>query len=173
MTRLIVVEGPDGAGKSTLLKRLSIDLSREVFHTGGPKTEEESQRWMMKIRNVADKPMIADRVPYISDPIYQRICYDNTSSYDDRRPELLEVNPVLVYCRLQSVPAMFELMNKETKPHKSPEHLHRVLTNYDRIVRAYDETMTTLETAGMNVFRYDWMQDSYADLLKELDQCAA
>jgi hypothetical protein len=173
--RLIAVEGPDGAGKSTLVKKLSESLGREVIHTGGPpKNKDEWVQRMMNIRAIKDDKVIIDRIPHVSEqiygPLYERDQVFDNPDFLDR--ELLEINPVVIYCRLALADEMLTHMSRETKAHKPQTHFDLVISHFGRIVNAYDSKFQSLKTRGLQVRQFDWSRDDY-DTLLEFLQCAA
>jgi len=178
LTKLIVVEGPDGAGKSALVAKLARDLGREPFHTGGPpKNQQEKLERLARDRSFADKPMVMDRIYHISEQIYRPLDGPlDPGEADMLTREILELNPVVVYCRLISTAAMLELIDRGKKNHKPTEYMKKVIAHHRDIVHAYDRLMGELGYGypyGLTIFGYDWMQDRYANLLESIEKCAA
>lgn len=173
MPKCIIVEGPDGAGKTTLLARLSSDLGRPVYHTGGPPANLEHLEVKLALVAEHSDHFLFDRVPHISEPIYSKATGKETYIPEPRLHDLLEeLNPVVVYCRLSSLSTMFESVDREKKPHKPTEHLEDVLRNYKAVVEDYDATMEKLSAKpGISVLKYSWEDDSYPALLEQI-KCA-
>lgn len=171
---LIVIEGPDGAGKSTLIRNLAGCMKREVIHTGGPpKDQKEWAERLMRLRGYQDKTVLFDRIPHISEQIYGPLYgRDPQDLADQLDRELIEMNPVIVYCRLQSEHEMLRLMSMEVKAHKPSAHFDLVKANYHSIARAYDRKMHELEDK-LKVMQFDWQVNSFTTLLERLNECVA
>lgn len=169
MNKCIIVEGPDGAGKTTLLNELKGYLGKPVYHTGGP---VDSKILFLKKLQEAETRMgshLLDRTPHISEPIYTRTSFRRPFvSEHELLERLREKNPIVVYCRLQSMATMFRNIDQGKKAHKSPEHLEEVMQNYKAIVEEYDSVMSNLLAQGITVIRYDWENDDIALLVKDL-----
>lgn len=175
MTRVIAIEGPDGAGKSTLIEKLKQDLGREVIHTGGPpKTREEWMDRLIMVRSYQGKPVLFDRLPQVSEQIYGPLYHrDPLLTADDMDREASELQPLIVYCRLNTADEMLTAMSQAEKAHKPPTHIALVVANYEQIVRAYDKKIAQLVCLpGIDVLQYSWKDDDYSSLLAELQACA-
>jgi hypothetical protein len=170
MPRAIVVEGPDGSGKSTLLHNLERDLRRQVIHTGGPpQTKAEEIERLARDRDLSHRRILFDRIFHISEQIYGPLY--------NRRPvgltrELLELNPVIVFCCLPSMTEMLGYIDRGPKDHKSSTHMNLVLEHYPSILRSYKELMINLVCKGATVIPYSWRDHSYPNLVQELKRCA-
>ena len=176
MSRMIVVEGPDGAGKSALVAKLSRDLGRSVDHTGGPTPDR--QGWLKKmadLRDAATRPVIVDRIPHISEPIYRPL--EGREPFDPPETllrELVELDPVIVYCFIAPADQMLHMIDRGKKDHKPSDHMKLVIANHRKICDRYSSLMGRLKfEKGMDVFYYDWTRDRYAYLLKDLRSCVA
>jgi hypothetical protein len=169
--RPLIVEGPDGAGKTTLLAKLSRDLSRPIFHTGGPPRHREDL--LAKLEAMATRPThFFDRCPHISEPIYAAIA--DRPAFLSRVAlvaRLVEMNPVIVYCRRANPADMWRSIDRSAKAHKSPEHLQKVMEDYAEVVKKYDEFFAH-PPPELIFFRYDWAVDDYNDLLHKARVCA-
>ncbi len=170
-TRMIVVEGPDGAGKSTLLGNLADNLDRKIIHSGGPpKTPEEWRERVMKFRLMADKPILLDRLPHISEQIYGPLYSRETDR--SLTLEVVEMNPIIVFCCLPDIDMMFERISHKPKDHKPSAHLNLVFANYSSIVSRYRQLMIELVSKGAQVIPYAWTTTHYDKFIKEIKQCA-
>jgi len=171
MPKAIIIEGPDGAGKSTLLTNLQRDLNREVTHGGGP--PKDNTEWtcrLMRMRDMARRRVILDRIPLISEQVYGPL-YNRRPDPSMSR-ELLELNPVVVFCCLPSWTEMLGKIDRTPKDHKPSAHMNLVLEHYPTIVRTYKELMLNLACKGLQVIPYWWPDHSYPNLLQELKRCA-
>lgn len=173
MPRLFVVEGPDGAGKSTLLSRLEKDLNRVAIHTGGPPVDRVG--WLNRMAIVwgaFGRRAILDRIPHISEPVYRKL--DGGKTYDAidfLNRELKDLNPVIVYCRLPGVQAMMDCISMKPKDHKPPEHMAKVLAMFPFLVAEYDRRISEVQSLGIYVITYSWIDHDYNHLLEKL-KCA-
>lgn len=171
MPKAIIIEGPDGAGKSTLLKKLEQDLGREVAHGGGPpKDKVEWADRLMRIRDLMGRRVVLDRIPFISEQIYGPL-YNRGPDYSLTR-ELLELDPVVVFCCLSSPMDMVGRIDRGHKGHKPSAHMELVLDHFPMIVRSYRELMLNLSCKGLQVLPYDWTRHDYNYLVQELKRCA-
>lgn len=169
MHRLIVVEGPDGAGKSTLLSRLGEDLGRLVVHSGGPPADMSA--WINKLALVwgcVGRLAILDRIPHISERVYGPIGGRQMEEGFVLMRELIEIDPIVVYCRLPSVMEMFGAMDTRPKTHKPIEHTTNVLNNFQTIVRSYDTIIKECIDNGIEVIPYSWKDNDYDQLVEKL-----
>lgn len=169
MPKCIIIEGPDGAGKTTLLQKLEKYLDKPVYHTGGPVSSETM--FLKKLQEAEGRmgSYLLDRTPHISEPIYARASSRRAFISEHALHERLrEHNPVVVYCRLPTISAMFRNIDRRKKAHKSPEHLAEVMRNYKAIVEDYDRTMDDLLAKGITVLRYDWENHDLSSLVEAL-----
>jgi hypothetical protein len=163
--RSIVLEGPDGAGKSYLGERLSRELNMPLVHTGGPaRTTEQLYQFIDRFTR---EGCIFDRHPLISDCIYKTAL--GLRNLEDPRvlvKLLRRWNPVVVYCRLESIDDMQANIVRTSKAHKPPEYLEKVLANHLRVTQCYD-----LFFAKLPYLNYAWDTDSYNELLSDIKWC--
>lgn len=178
MRRMIVVEGPDGSGKSTLLAQLAETFEVEACHSGGPpKTEADWLEklniiWNLKWRADRGETILVDRLPHISEPIYGGLAgrrFGASSSQLNR--EIVELGPVIIYCKAISASFMHSRISTKAKNHKPTAHLQWVLQNYPAIVTAYDYKIGSL-SGLVPIVHYSWPNETYDDLLEKL-KCAA
>jgi len=161
MKQLLAVEGPDGSGKTTFLSTLvSSDLQWEHFalwHSGGPVRGSGDFLQRMKYIYQHDA-IIVDRLPLISEVVYCRALHKPFPVPEDTfLKHLLNVDPIVVYCRLDSAEEMLERM-LPGKLHKSAEYYATLRENHPRIVEAYDRLIAEIEDANILVIRHNWQQ---------------
>jgi hypothetical protein len=127
----------------------------------------------MRLRGFQDKPVLFDRIPHISEQIYGPLYGRNPrelAAQLDR--ELIEMEPVIVYCRLRIAEDMLGFMSTEEKAHKPSAHTELVIKNYRSIALRYAEIMVRL-VGDLDIFSYSWQEDNYDHLLRDLRLCAA
>lgn len=173
MQRHVILEGPDGGGKSTLAEGLSRLTSCKVIHTGGPPVSKDAFLHKFEIMSNAPEGTVFDRCPHISEPIYAQM--------DGRRvfvppsellQKLIQLNAIIVYCRIRSEEQMFKLMYRGNKKlHKSPTYIMEVAKNYKHIVSLYEQSIKQLKAdRRLNVINYDYEQQSPALLLAQIQR---
>ncbi len=151
---MIIVEGPDNSGKTTLCEGLANTLEIKVKHSGGPcKEESDFRNRMAKI--MIDSNVIYDRVPAISEVIYQPVVRAETDNwifpiFKEYINRLLELDPILIYCRPPNFVVM-DLKDHKVKAHESVEHVDKVKENAFQIILAYDRLMSRLPC-----LTFDW-----------------
>lgn len=172
--RPIVIEGPDGAGKSTLVRKVSEGLGRPFSHTGGATDGLDQLNRACRAQSVLMlSGEILDRCVFISDDIYKI----SMGQIPILPPAILvarfwTLNPVIVYCRLNSVATMKSLTVETKKAHKPPEYLEEVRKHFSEVVRRYDSKMELLTQEGFTVLGYNWMKDDYQVFERALRSCA-
>lgn len=142
---MIILEGPDGGGKSTLAQALSEALGVPRHHSGGPpkNAQEIAQRHRRVLEALRDrKPIIFDRVPAVSDPIYGPIIRGATPITHDMVLELRDalVLPI-IYCRPPISVLLRVQDGHEVKEHETEEHVRGVMQHQQKIIEAYDQVM--------------------------------
>lgn len=173
--RPIIIEGPDGSGKSTLARRLSADLGLQVHHPGGPPKNPDEFAARLDVYDKLLGTVIYDRSPHISEMIYSGVYERKTIiPVPELFDRLSKLKPVLIYCRLRSTRKMWLSIDQTHKPHKSTEHMAKVMKNYVDLVERYDEFFSPFHPQiNWSLLRYDWFDDAYPKLLKEIQKCVA
>lgn len=138
---LVTVEGPDASGKSTLVRALCTAFPRRIIvlrSTRPPSTEAGLAReiaWRSQLP--ASVPILADRDPRVSEPIYGPILRGRSfwPAFAGPFPDALGL---VVYCR----PPLHALLTK-LAGEGQPEQLAGVRENYSKILLEYDQLMET------------------------------
>lgn len=167
---MIIVEGPDGGGKTYLLKELVKQLQRwaldlkiaepvKIIHSPGP-LEHGLFKWATNALDLAKEPIIFDRFPFFSEPVYGPILRHgillSDNQLDDLEVRLAEWDPLVIYCR----PSLATLKESSLVM----EQMSGVLENLQAITKRYDEKFSSW--MGMfRVFHYDFTQESNKELL--------
>lgn len=150
---LIVVEGVDGSGKTTLIQSLreaSICHFVTLSRSSPPKTLEEITdvlMWMEKGAMMAT-PLICDRHPLISEPIYGNVLrgyslLDRLTNYEDHWSLVDRV----IYVR-PSMDTIFKFIGHQPQ-------LKGVIRNLERLIVAYDEKIESLRDKHVKVITYN------------------
>ncbi len=161
---VIVLEGPDGAGKSTLAERLQVMYQWPVVHTGGPNSSRQDVFDRIdQFRFMSRTNVIFDRIAMVSEPVYSVLQHRDSYLDDCEILALVEqMNPVVIYCRLQDSERMLRRILESPKAHKSPEYLRKVQANHAEITKRYDRVIGLLPP--QNVIRYNWEIDEWCAL---------
>lgn len=145
---LIVVEGPDGAGKTTLIRNLRNSTKRHfltLHRSGPPGTIANVRAYLELTRHAArsDLPVICDRHPLISEPIYGQVLrghnlieqhFSNEFVGDLLRDDVDRI----IYCRPRSA-TIRESLKKEKQLDGIPEHIDRIIKAYDYYIQHLEE----------------------------------
>lgn len=134
-----------------------------TWHSGGPVHGEADFRERLDYIS-SHEALIVDRLPLISEVVY---CRALGKPFPIPEAEilklLLEEDPIVVYCRLDSVERMLERM-LAGKPHKPPEYYASVRANYPAIVAQYDALISKLEHAGFTIILQNWEREKSTEL---------
>lgn len=154
---IVVVEGPDGAGKSTLIDNLRVQSKRHFValrRSGPPDHPAEITSVINWINTMRDGlvPLICDRHPLISEPIYGMTLrgsniLSNVYSVEDLKSMFKYIDRV-IYCRPPDRTIL-------SKMHENAQ-LKGVTEHIEKIIDLYDKTMMLLEEWGVRVIAYDW-----------------
>lgn len=133
---MIVLEGPDNSGKSTLAHRIASRTGHAIQGSEGPpkKGENINDRIRRYATMAGERPMLFDRHPVISQPIYSMLA----GNPQQVEPELIEQfyrsSSTIIYCE----PLDRGLEGHIEKPgHDTPDHLEQVNKRYYDLLQAY------------------------------------
>lgn len=157
---LIVVEGCDGSGKSTLLENARIEIRKRYFvqvrHSCRPLELGDAIHFMRTVNYAAGRlPVMADRHPLISEPIYGPILrgthlfesHFNYSKPHFRYETLRDFVARIIYCRPSLETVRRNIM-------VNPQ-LAGVAEKIESLYAAYDQTMEEI-SRYVSVFTYDY-----------------
>lgn len=160
---LIIVEGCDGAGKTTLINKLQKDLNLITIKSPRPRNYQDCKDLLARTLLLAEGTnVICDRIGIISEPIYGPICR-NTLGFPPKSEteKILEaINPIIIHC---NPPVHACLENQHVK-----EQMPGVTDNTLKLYAAYNEWMCQLAGQSLCLIEYDYLQDSYAELLSDI-----
>ena len=157
---LIVVEGVDGAGKTTLIQNFRQQAKQLcwLFARSGP--PQGSVDLLMTVQYLSrgaqyEIPLIADRHPLISEPIYGPITrgkslIENAYSRDRALDEIASIVNRVIYCKTD-----LETAQKASRRERQMAGVHE---HYWSLYQAYDQSMESLRRLGVPVLEYDWTQ---------------
>jgi hypothetical protein len=163
---LIIVEGVDGSGKTTLIQNFRQVASRLcwIFARSGPPQSvldlDETIRYLSRNRYYKT-PLITDRHPLISEPIYGPIIRGKSliEEYWDREEALDQIAAIadrVIYCRPD---LQIALRSSKREPQMPGVH-----EQYWALYQAYDKAMEDLLRRKVKVLPYDWSFDQSVDL---------
>lgn len=155
---MLIIEGPEGSGKSRLAELLRNHTSFEVVHSRPPLTQdpEELDRRLERSRALLLLPVIQDRTPWVSEPIYSVLFgYGPVSTWPAYVEGLRSMGAKVVYCRPPDE-TIRDSMCRVPKDHKSAAYERRILLNADRLISLYDDFMDALDPW----VRFDWTLES-------------
>jgi thymidylate kinase len=166
--KIIIVEGPDGSGKSTLAEKLGDHFKWPVIHNGGPLASRseflkrrELQEWLR-----TDRPVIYDRISYISELVYAPLHnHEPFVSKLELDVYIEKLQPIIIFCSLHTSEEMVAAMLKNPKPHKSAEFGKQVADNHAEITRRYHEVMSRIYPP---VFNFNWKYDIIENLILQI-----
>lgn len=161
---MLIVEGPDGAGKTTLIKQLRREYDFMLVVSSGPMRTR--QRFIASLmlfsyfeRSYPTKPVamlpipiVCDRHPAISEPIYGSL-FRQPYIFEDEVTLLPSTS--IIYCR-PPVETIRVGLNANVQ-------LDGVASKLDELVAAYDRRF---QSAVENVFVYDWTRAGDWDKLQ-------
>lgn len=164
---MLIVEGPDGSGKSTLVKTLQImfDIPTVVQWNKPPKTADELAANLKRSKNLVKTPVIQDRIPWITEPIYDTIKNGtkNISTWFYYLTGTALFHSHIVYCRPPNE-VIEEHCGEPSSSCDSLEYLKWVSDNYAGLVILYDAFMEQIRPA----ITYDWTKPNDVKKLEAL-----
>jgi deoxyadenosine/deoxycytidine kinase len=167
---LIIVEGVDGSGKTTLVQNFRQVAKKLcwIFSRSGPPTG--SIDLLMTAQFLArgaqyETPLIVDRHPWVSEPIYGPIIRGK-SLIEEVYPRERALEAVaslanrVIYCKTD-----LETAQKASRRERQMEGVHE---QYWALYQAYDAYMEDLRRLGVRVITYDWTQPHNSPELNQL-----
>jgi hypothetical protein len=174
MRNIVIVEGCDGSGKSNLIRAVEripgIPYIARVQYSTRPRTMREVARFT-KIEQVFSdqpQPVIFDRHPYISEPIYGNVVRNNPLVDWKEPPRFLGCHtdppepykPLIIYCRPPTEAIVHNVIHSD--------QMEGVKFQVRDIIMAYDLRMSILRHAGADVRVYNYTVESAETLWREV-----
>jgi energy-coupling factor transporter ATP-binding protein EcfA2 len=153
---MVIVEGPDGSGKSTLVQWLHEQLkdSKVVRWNDPPENEKQLGQNLMcsGIMMKYGDNVIQDRSPWVTDPIYKtvEIGSKNMGTWAHYQAKLIEIQPVLIYCRPPDS-VITRHAKTGSSPPDNPKYLSWIGNNIEKLIFFYDQFFGSLRPLV-----YDW-----------------
>lgn len=169
MPRHVVVEGPDGSGKSRMVERIHTELGYPVHAKASDSITgpvQDLSGWTMRVQHemaVTVEPMVFDRHPVISEPIYGRLVRASVRpGFEDRlwlntRKLALMPKAVVIWC----LPPLDVVRANLTLDRDMPG----VVESIDRVYEAY---VAAYRTWGGWSIRWDYTTGDAADVLAQI-----
>lgn len=163
---MIIIEGCDNTGKTTLGHRLVDDIRGVYVTNKQPRRRELLIPYMarMFLLSMVGMPLILDRWPAISEPVYGPILRGESALDEDDVRDfhriLTEMNPLVIYCR----PPLDKVLGSIDERDQLPG----VVENAEKIYRRYDEVMEEFSRDYRPVLIYDYTRDLYPDILNHV-----
>lgn len=155
---MIIVEGCDNSGKTVLTERLTQDLKLVLIRCRRlPKSREDVFRFSHHVEVMARHfPVILDRHPAISEPIYGPICRQKHLLNPGDQEQILTraEKPLIIYCRPD--PGVIIDFGERAQMAGVKENVHT-------LIRVYDSYMSQL-AEDFTIVWYDWRSNMYPQL---------
>lgn len=157
---LIVVEGVDGSGKTTLIQNFRQQAKQLswLFSRSGP--PQGSLDLLMTVQYLSrgaqyEIPLIVDRHPLISEPIYGPIVrgkslIESVYPEDQAFQSIAHLSNRIIYCRTD-----LETAQRASRRERQMPGVHE---QYWALYQAYDKAMEKLATLGARIIPYDWTE---------------
>lgn len=165
---LLIIEGPDGAGKSTLIETMRRESNRSfaiLRMSMYPRDTDEVAQYLRFIeRHPPDLPLVLDRHPLISEPIYgpllrgidRTACFSFTTHFSRILPSHLR----MIYCRPPN-----ETIRANVEKNAN-EQLAGVVERAEKLATEYDIMIREPKVRSMiPITRYDYTQDKIENIL--------
>ena len=136
----IILEGCDNTGKSFLADYLATHLGRSIKSSEGPEKYpgEINERVEFYEKRYTHVPVIFDRHPIISHPIYSSVKNKPiTAIRDDLVSNFWLDSPYIIYCRQGDLNKALD--GHQEKDYDSPDHMEAVKTFYRELHNKYDQ----------------------------------
>lgn len=162
---MIIIEGCDNTGKTTLGHRLVDDIHGVYVTNKQPRKRELMIPYMKEMFLLSAKmPLILDRWPAISEPIYGPILRGESALEEDAvvvaNHILTWTNPLVIYCR----PPLDKVLGSIDERDQLPG----VVENAEKIYHQYDEAMWRFSQDYRPVLIYDYTRDLYPEILNHV-----
>ncbi len=159
---MVIIEGCDNSGKSTLLAKLADGLKLMIVdNRKRPSGTSDISFFNTKMVELSKHfPLILDRHPVISEPVYGPICRGTSwpePYYQERiLGELRAIGVLIVYCR----PKDSTILNFGER-----EQMEGVIKNGVKLIQAYDRQIKFVNQF-LEVIHYDYETHDYLSLQK-------
>lgn len=164
---LVIFEGPDGGGKSTLIEHVKSKMVIDAcIVSEGPEKykgemDDRVRRYHALARAQRNAPLIFDRHPCISQPIYGLI-HNQPPPAVELVNYLYAFKPFIIYCRPMGGPNH----TASEAEWDTPEFLANVDRNFDKLVAEYDAW--SLRHANLT-YRIGDPMDRIVDIINTLE----
>lgn len=164
---LIVVEGIDGAGKTTLIQNFRQQAKQLcwILARSGPPQGTQDLLETINLLGYGGRhlsiPLIADRHPLISEPIYGPIVrgkslLEEYYTEESAQGYIASLVDRVIYCKPD-----LETAQRASRRERQMPGVHE---HYWALYQAYDKAMEDLRRRGVLVIEYDWTSPMLEDL---------
>lgn len=151
---MIILEGPEGSGKSYLAKQLAEATNLPVHHFGGPpKSAEQHARQLQKSMELLKHPIIQDRSPWVSEPVYNVALLGNEHmvKWPHYWSGVLLSKMKIIYCRPPDETIQLNLCGT-SKEYKTKDYEELIKKRSKVLIATYDLFMSKIKPW----ISYDW-----------------